>query len=382
MKETLENKKNIDFHIPYCSEKGINEVIEALRSKNIIGLGNYTKKFEEEFAKYYKIKYAFLVTNCTTGLEIALKALGVRKDDEVILPDFTFSSDIAVIRNCGAIPSLVDIEADTGNIDIKKLDKAISNKTKVIMPTHYASQPCDMERILEIAKKHNINVIEDCAQAVDVEYKGKFLGSFGDIGVYSFHGTKNITSGQGGMIITNSKRLASKIEKLRDLGTNRPEFLRGEVEFYEMIMDGYNAVLPEYCAAFLLENFRRRDKIKKVRKEIAEFYLKELKNVKRIKLPKEFENCEKDWHSFFILVDQEKRNDFIKALKKEGVNASAHYLPLHKHRIMKEKFKDEDFKRSNKFANSIVRLPIHLNLNKDDIKYVVNTVKKVANDLL
>lgn len=382
MKETLESKKNIAFHIPFYDGDEINRVIEALKSKNIVGMGEFTKKLEEEFANHHKVKYAFLVTSCTMGLEIALKALGVKKDDEVIIPDFTFCSDVAVIRNCGANPILVDVEPNTGNLDIKQLKKAISDTTKVIMPTHYASQPCDMEKIIDIAKKQGIHIVEDCAQAVDVKYKGKFLGSFGDIGVYSFHGTKNITSGQGGMIVTNNKILASKIEKLRDSGTNRQDFLRGEVKFYEMVMDGYNAILPEYCAAFLLENFKKREKIKNARKELAEFYLKELKDVRGINLPKEFKNCERNQHIFFILVDREKRDDFIKELKKEGINASAHYLPLHKHKIMEGKFKDKDFKNSNKFADSIVRLPLYPDLSKDEASYVVNAVKKVASDLM
>ena len=345
-------------------QKTINNVLDGCQ----FILGENVKKFEQEFAKFIGVKYAIGVGNGTDALYLALRTCGVSKNNEVILPVNTFIATAEAITLNGAKPVFVDIDAKTYNIDLQKMEKAITKKTKAIIPVHLYGQPADMSPILKIAKKYKLWIIEDCAQSHGAKYKNKMVGSIGDIGCFSFFPGKNLGAyGDAGIITTNNKNLAQKIYRLRN---------HGRLEKYKHTTEGINSRLDEIQAAILRVKLRYLKKWNKARQKNAKIYDKFFKNINDIITPQIVKNSKSVY--YFYVIRLKNRKKIQKRLKEKGVSTGIHYpIPLHLQPAYKYLgYKKRDFPRVEKISNEILSLPIYPELTEKQIKFIVNIIKK------
>ncbi|MCM8786990.1 MAG: DegT/DnrJ/EryC1/StrS family aminotransferase [Candidatus Omnitrophica bacterium] len=347
-------------------EKEIVSVIKKVLNKGQYILGDEVKNFEKEFAKYLNIKYSVGLASGTDALKIALKSLGLSPEDEVILPANVYPTAFGV-REAGVKIKLVDVNLDTYNLDLNLLEKTITEKTKAVIIVHLYGQPADLDSILSIAKKYNLFVIEDCAQAHGAEYKGKKVGTFGDVGCFSFYPTKPLGAyGDGGMIVTNNKRIFEKTLALR---------MYGEKKRYQSVTFGYNSRIDEIQAAILRIKLKYLNRWNKERRKKAILYKKELKKIREIKVPLEIKHSEGVYHLFVIRA--KKRNDLKRYLEKKGIITGIHYpLPIH----LVESFrylgyKNGDFPVSEKLSAEVLSLPLYAEINSEKIKYVTEEIK-------
>lgn len=353
---------------------------EAMKNQQLSGDGPFTKKCHEWFEKNTGTKKALLTTSCTHALEMAAVLLDIKEGDEVIMPSYTFVSTANAFVLRGAKIVFVDIRPDTMNIDETKIEKAITKKTKVIVPVHYAGVACEMDSIMEIAKKHNIFVVEDAAQGITSTYKGKVLGTIGDLGTYSFHDTKNITSGEGGVLLINNEKFKERAEIIREKGTNRSQFFRGEIDKYGWQDIGSSYLPSELNAALLYAQLENIDKIQEKRLYIWDKYyelLKDLEEKQFLELPKIPKTCNHNAHIFFIKCkDINQRTNLINYLKENQVYSVFHYVPLHSSYAGKQfgEMQGEDI-YTTKESERILRLPLHYNISNDDIEKVVSLIK-------
>jgi dTDP-4-amino-4,6-dideoxygalactose transaminase len=378
----------LPFSQPFIGNKEIEEVVSTLRS-GWITTGPKAQEFERKFSEYVDSKYAVAVNSCTAALHLALEALGIDKNDEVITTTFTFASTVNVIIYQNAKPVLVDIKEDTYNIDPDKISEAITSKTKAIIPVHYGGQPCDMDLILKIAKENNVAVIEDAAHAVGSEFKGKKIGSISDITCFSFYPTKNITTIEGGMITTNSKELAEKTRILSLHGMSRDAWKRYSSNgswFYEIEYPGYKYNMTDIQASLGLVQLERIDDFYRIREKQAEIYLKAFKNTPEIITPKISKNVKHTWHLFPIQLNLDllkiDRARFIEALKAENIGSSVHFIPVHLHPFYAKTFgfKKGDFPVAEKVYNRIVSLPIYPKMTAKDVNDVILAVRKILDN--
>ena len=372
----------IPFNISYLTGKELEYMQESLESRNIIGNGSFTKKCEKLMEKIFRAKKILLTGSCTDALEMASLLANLETDDEVIVPSFTFVSTANAFILRGAKPVFIDIREDTLNMDEMMIEDKITDKTKAIFPVHYAGVSCEMDTIMDIAKRHNLFVIEDAAQGVYATYKGRYLGAIGHLGAYSFHGTKNYTCGEGGALVINDESLIERAEILREKGTNRSKFLRGEIDKYTWVEVGSSFLLSDVLAAFLYAQLENLDEINKKRKAIFDFYyenLKELENVGELRLPIIPDECEINYHLFYILLhSEEKRNYLMDELKSTGIQAVFHYVPLHNSPMgMKFGYKDGDLPITESISGCLLRLPFYADLGLDEQKFIVNMIKKI-----
>ncbi|GAB6189236.1 dTDP-4-amino-4,6-dideoxygalactose transaminase [Marinitoga arctica] len=369
----------IYFNKIYYSSKELEYMNQAIMSSKISGDGSFTKRVQELMEKKFKAKKVLLTTSASTALDMSAILLDIKENDEVIMPSFTFVSSANAILLRGAKPIFVDINPDNLNIDIDKIEEKINSKTKVIMPVHYAGYSCDMDKLLNIAKKYSLKIIEDAAQAVNAKYKSKYLGTIGDIGCYSFHETKNYTCGEGGAIVLNDDSLIERAEIIREKGTNRSKFFRGEIDKYTWVDIGSSFVISDILAAFLLAQLERMDEILEKRKKIFNMYFERLKPLEEkglIKLPRIPEYSSSNYHIFYILLNSNKdRNRLMDNLKNKGIQAIFHYIPLHES-PMGEKlgYKKGDFPVTEIISENILRLPLHLHLTEEEIDYIINSI--------
>jgi len=364
--------KFLDLKLQYKSiKKEIDNTIKkVLDSSRFIG-GIEVKNFEKEIANFCKVKYAISVNSGTDALFLSLKALGIDSGDEVITTPFTFISTAEVITNLGARPIFVDIEPKTFNIDSSKIEKAITKKTKAIIPVHLFGQIANIKEIIKIAKKHKLFVIEDAAQAIGTEYKNKKAGSFGDTGCFSFFPSKNLAAyGDGGMIVTNSKRVAERIRLLKNHGSSKKE------KYMNLIL-GTNSRLDTIQAAILRIKLKHLDKWNRKRRENAKYYNKELKDVREITAPIIIPDQIHIFHQYTIRVNNKVRNKLIKYLNKNNVPTMIYYsLPLHLQPAFKYLgHKKGDFPEAEKISKEVLSLPIYPELSRKEQLFIVKKVK-------
>ena len=371
-------KNYINFNLP---SSGLNEIINLKKlsaAKHYSSNGHFTNKCTNWLIKNLKPKDALLVHSCTAALEICAILLDIKRGDEIIMPSYTFVSTANAFVLRGGRPVFVDIDPNTCNIDPSKIKQAISKKTKAIVVVHYAGVSCDMDPILKIAKQHKLYVIEDAAQAILSTYKGKPLGSIGDLATLSFHETKNIHCGEGGALLINNPKFIKRAKIIRDKGTNRDLFNQNMVKKYTWVDYGSSYGLSEINAAFLYSQIKQAKKIIKKRIEIFNKYHKELKSLEIKKLitrPKIPSYAKCNGHMYYILVKNNKRDKLIKHLQQKKINTVFHYIPLHSSPFGKLKATTKSTMRNtNAIANTLLRLPMHQSLNNSDIKIITNKI--------
>lgn len=367
----------INFNIPPYVGKEKEYVTKAIDNKKICGDGEFTKKCNEWF--FNKINSnVLLTTSGTDSLEMAAILAGIEQGDEVIMPSYTFSSTANAFILRGAKIVFVDIRPDTMNIDEKLIEEAITSKTKAIVPVHYAGVSCEMDKIMKIAKKYNLKVIEDAAQGVMSKYKGKYLGTIGDIGCYSFHETKNYSMGEGGGIIIKDPKVFERGEIIREKGTDRSRFLRGQVDKYTWVDTGSSYLPSDINAAHLFAQLEVAEKINNDRLNSWNLYYKNLEDVKEIELPYIPEECEHNAHMFYIKTKNiEERTELTKFLKEKGIMTAFHYIPLHSAPagIKYGRFNGTD-KYTTKESERLLRLPMYYGLTEKEIKLVCDQIKE------
>ena len=370
----------ICFNVPPFTGKEMDYIKNCVESQKICGDGQYTKKCNEWLEKNTGVKKALLTTSCTHATEMAALLAGIKEGDEVIMPSYTFVStaDAFVLRGAKAV--FVDIRPDTMNIDETKIENAITDKTKAIVPVHYAGVSCEMDTIMDIAKRHNLFVIEDAAQGIMSKYKGKALGSIGDFGCYSFHETKNYSMGEGGAILFKDDRFVEQAEIIREKGTDRSKFFRGQVDKYRWVSYGSSYLPSDMNAAYLYAQLEMADEINNYRLNIWNTYyegLKDLADEGIIDIPTVPEGCVHNAHMFYIKAkDYEERTKLIAHLKDNDILSVFHYIPLHTAPAGQKfgEFRGED-KYTTKESERLTRLPLYYGLTKDQNEFIIDKVR-------
>ena len=355
-------------------------VLQALESEALGGNGRIGAQLQARLQSMMGARHAMPTTSCSHALELAAMALRLGTGDEVIMPSFTFVTTASSVVRQGARPIFVDIDEATFNIDPAQIEAHITPRTRAIMCTHYAGQGCDMDRIMDIAHRHNLYVIEDAAQGLGAKYAGRPLGTFGDAGCFSFHVTKNIVCGEGGAFVTNDEHIASRAEIMREKGTNRAKFLRGEVDKYTWVDIGSSFVPSDLLAAIVLAQLSKMDEIHQLRQAAWERYQEGLQDLARrglITLPYIAPQAEINWHIYAIrVVDMAWRDHVLAELKRRQIGATFHYIPLHSSPYAQEQwgYKAEDLPITERVSASLVRLPLFPDLSRDDQDYVIESL--------
>ncbi|MCI6331129.1 MAG: dTDP-4-amino-4,6-dideoxygalactose transaminase [Lachnospiraceae bacterium] len=371
----------IPFNKPPYIGKESEYVIDAVNKGHISGDGEYTKKCAKNLEELSGTKKALLTTSCTHATEMAALLSDIKPGDEVIMPSYTFVStaDAFVLR--GATPVFVDIRPDTMNIDETLIEDAITPKTKAIVPVHYAGVGCEMDTIMDIARRHNLTVIEDAAQAIASTYKGKALGTFGDFGCYSFHETKNISMGEGGALLIQNEDLIEPAEIIREKGTNRAKFFRGQIDKYTWVNYGSSYLPSDMNAAYLWAQLENIDIIQKKRLSVWNRYregLSELEKKEYIEFGVIPDECTNNAHMFYIKVsDLETRTELISYLKENGIMAVFHYVPLHSAPAGRKfgRFNGED-RYTTKESERLMRLPLFYSITDEEVDFIIEIVKE------
>lgn len=354
---------------PIIGEEEKKAVIGVLNS-GMLASGPKVKEFEKRFAKYVGVKYAVATSSGTTALHLALLSLGIGRGDEVIVPSFSFIATANAILFCGAKPVFCDIDPKTYNIDTNKIEKLITKRTKAILPVHLYGQPADFKPIMEIAEKHNLYVIGDAAQAHGAEYYGGKIGSFGDVECFSFYPTKNMTTGEGGMITTNSEEIAEIARSLGNHGRRKTQW------GYEHVRLGYNYRMTDIEAAIGIEQLKKLDKLNDARRRNAMFYDEELEGFEGIIIPYVMENVKHVYHQYTIRVDRKKRERLIEVFKKKGIGYGVYYpKPLHFYPHLR-KFAHTDLENSEKVSEEVISIPVHPGLREDDLVLIVDAIRE------
>jgi dTDP-4-amino-4,6-dideoxygalactose transaminase len=369
---------HIPFNKPFLSGNETKYIEQAVKSGKISGDGLFTKKCHQFFEEKYSFKKVLLTTSCTDALEMAAILLNIKEGDEVIAPSYSFVSTVNAFVLRGAKIVFADSEALTPNIDVAKIEALITPKTKAIVPIHYAGIACDMDAIMDIAKRYNLFVVEDAAQAIDSYYKGKPLGSIGHLASFSFHETKNIISGEGGMLVINDEQFMKRAEIIREKGTNRSAFFRGEVDKYNWVDIGSSFLPSDIIAAFLFAQLENIEAIQAKRKLSWEAYfdgLLPLQNEGKIRLPFIPEYATNNAHIFYIVCNTIKdRIGLIEHLKKKDINAVFHYLSLHNSPFYKDKHDGRMLAESDHYSDCLIRLPMYFELISEEIIMVIKGI--------
>lgn len=371
----------IKFNVPPVTGKELEYITEAINNEKICGDGVFTKKCNEWMEKKFNANKVLLTTSCTHATEMAALLLDIQPGDEVIMPAYTFVSTADAFVMRGATAVFVDIRPDTMNIDENLIEDAITEKTKAIVPVHYAGVSCEMDTIMVIAKQHNLAVVEDAAQGVMATYKGKALGTIGDFGCYSFHETKNYSMGEGGAILIRNEKYIEPAEIIREKGTNRSKFFRGQIDKYTWVEAGSSYLPSDMNAAYLWAQLEMAEEINKKRIGIWNAYysnLKELADKGYIELPYIPEYCTHNAHMFYIKAKNiEERTRLIDYLKKKEVMAVFHYIPLHTAPAGQKygRFVGKD-KYTTSESEKLVRLPLYYGLELSQVNYISDCIKE------
>jgi dTDP-4-amino-4,6-dideoxygalactose transaminase len=369
----------VDFNRPTLTGREFEYISQAIENAHISGDGQFTKKCHALLEAELGVPKVLLTTSCTHALEMAALLLEVQPGDEVVIPSFTFVSTVNAFVLRGARPVFLDVRADTLNLDESKLEAAIGPRTRAVVPVHYAGVGCEMDAIMEIANRHKIAVVEDNAHGLFGKYKGRYLGTFGALAAQSFHETKNFTSGEGGALLINDLSLVERAEILREKGTNRSRFFRGQVDKYTWVDLGSSYLPSDILAAFLFAQLEHRLQIQEHRKQVWEFYNQHLKDwaeKRGVQLPTVPVYTEQSYHMFYLLMPNlDLRQRFIAYLRERGIYTVFHYLPLHLS-DMGRKFggRPGDCPVTERISDQLVRLPFHNQLTHSDLEQVVEAI--------
>ena len=375
----------IKFNVPPYIEGTDKYVLEVMKSGEIAGDNKYTKLDEEILAKKFNSPKIHLTTSGTSALEMACMLVDIGPGDEVILPSFTFSSTANAIVNFGGVPVFVDINPKTMNIDETQIEAAITPKTKAIMVVHYAGVGCKMEVICDIAKRHNLYLLEDAAQVVNATYKGQYLGTFGDVGCYSFHETKNYSMGEGGAVSINNPKLIDRSDIIREKGTNRTQYFNGQVDKYTWVDKGSSYLPSDILAAYLYPQLLIMDEMREDRVDSFNYYkelLRPLEEDGKIDLPYIPEDVVHNAHMFYVKTkDLDERCALQTFLREKGIGTAFHYVPLHSapeglkvgRMFGEDKYTTKEFER-------LLRMPMYYKLGRDNVKYVCDSIKEFYKD--
>ena len=382
MKKDFFKDSQIKFpaYEPWISKED-EKIINKTLKQTMLTLGPQLEKFENDFCKYSKAKYAVAVSNCTAALHLSLKALGIKENDEVIIPDLTFVADANAVLACNAKPVVADINKENFFFSISNVKKNISKKTKAIIPVHIYGQVCNIEEILDLAKDNNLKVIEDCAHAVGTFHKSKHVGTIGNTGCFSFYPTKNITTAEGGMVTTNSKEIAEKIRQLRSHGMTKSLKNRYSSEFpwvFDIVEPGYNYRLDEIRSALGITQLKRIKKINELRKKASLYYHKNLQNIPGIILPDMVSDRSHSYHLYTIRVTKPfklSRNQLYKKLKDNGIRTTVYWMPIHEYAAFRKFSKKSNIVNTTKIYNEILALPLFPNISKKHQDAVIKVIK-------
>jgi len=384
MKKIMKNdafndvKIKVPFVVPEITSEDKKVILSTL-NQNLLTNGPKLREFEKKIAKFCGSRYAIGVSNATAALHLSLTALQIKTGDEVIIPDLTFAATANSVLFTGATPVIVDINEDDFNISVESIKKSITKKTKAIIPVHFAGNPCNMNIIKSIAKKHDLRIIEDCAHAIGGKIGKKHVGTFGDAGCFSFYPTKNLTTFEGGMVITNSKKISDSIKSLRNHGITKSlqdRFTKGKPWEYDIIVPGYNYRLDEIRAALGISQLERINKNNLKRKQAFLYYNSKLKNKDSIITPKISKNTTHSCHLYVLRIQKNKklsRNNMFQKLLKNGVRSSVHYKPLHQFTAYKKNAKVlVKLTNSKKIFEEIISLPLYPQITKKQQNLVID----------
>jgi len=378
----------VPFNKPFLTGKETQYISEAVISGKISGNGIFTKKCHEFFQKKYGFKKCLLTTSCTDALEMAALLLNIREGDEVIMPSYTFVSTANPFVLRGATIVFADSMQSNPNIDADKIEALITLKTKAIVVVHYAGIACNMDKIMALAHKHNLFVVEDAAQAINSFYTGsdgvkKPLGSIGHLAAFSFHETKNIIAGEGGMLVVNDEQFLKRSEIIWEKGTNRSAFFRGEIDKYGWVDVGSSFLPSEIVAAFFYAQLEHLDEIQSKRIELWNLYYEQLKPLTEkglIQLPDLPVYACNNAHIFYILFpDVEKRNECIRHLKENNILSVFHYLSLHKSPFFNQKHDERELMETDRYSETLLRLPMYYELEESWVKRICDLIKECCN---
>lgn len=368
----------IPFNKPYFTGNEISFINETFVNKRISGDGEFTKKCHQFFEKKYGFKKVLLTTSCTDALEMAAILLDIKEGDEVIMPSYTFVSTANPFALRGAKIIFIDSQESNPNMDVNDLEKLITPKTKVIVPVHYAGIACNMDEIMAIANKNNIYVVEDAAQCIDSYYKDRPIGSIGHLAAFSFHETKNIVSGEGGMLVINDVQFIERAEIIREKGTNRSQFFRGEIDKYGWVDIGSSFLPSDMIAAFLYAQCLSIDNIQNKRKSLWNLYYIKLKNLsdcKLVEIPNLPDFATNNGHIFYVVCkDLNERTELIYELKKNKISSVFHYLSLHKSDYYLSKHDGRELPNSDKYTDCLLRLPLFYELDEQSINLICDVI--------
>ncbi len=377
------NKYEIPFNKPFLTGKELTYIEEAVHSGKISGDGIFTKKCHNFFEEKYSVKKALMTTSCTDALELAALLCNIQPGDEVIMPSYTFVSTANAFVLRGAKIRFVDSLPNHPNVDVSQIEPLINRNTKVIVPMHYAGVACDIDAVMGLANRYNLYVVEDAAQAIDSYYKDQPLGTIGHFGTFSFHETKNIISGEGGLLAINDDDFVLRAEILREKGTNRSSFFRGEVDKYGWVDIGSSFLPSEVISAFLYAQLENLKQIQKRRIEIWNLYDQGLSNLEANgKLTRSilFDYATNNAHMFFILLENvATRDKLIAYLKSKGILAVFHYQSLHKSPYFIEKHDGRDLPNADAYSDNLLRLPLYFELNDVQVLRIINSIKDFFN---
>ncbi len=376
----------IPFHKPYITDDEVEQVLDTVRS-GWLTMGPKTFLFEREFSRYTGAPHSVAVSSGTAALHLALRAIGLGPGDEVIVPTMTFTATAEVVCYFDALPVLADIERDTGNIDVSAIERAITPRTRAVIPVHYGGQPCDMDGIMDIARRHNIYVIEDAAHCPPAWYKGKSVGTIGDMTCFSFYATKPLAAGEGGMVTTGNAEWAEKIKILRLHGISKDAWKRystGGSWYYEVTEAGYKYNMTDIQAALGISQLRKLDKMWERRRRIAERYTEGFSGSEAFAPLSMRSDRVSSYHLYVLRVNPEvhdtDRAGFIEELGKRGIGTSVHFIPLHRHPFYRDNFgcESKDFPEAERLYERIISLPIYPGMSDAEIDYVIENVKDVS----
>jgi len=374
------NFLHIPFNRPFFSGNELEFIQQAIKNSKLSGDGIFTKRCHDLLESVLGVSRVLLTTSCTHALEMAALLLDIKPGDEVIVPSFTFPSTVNAFVLRGARPVFIDIRADTLNLDEKLLERLITPRTRGILVVHYAGVGCEMDAILEVADRHGLPVIEDSAHGLFGKYKGKYLGTFGCLATLSFHETKNFTCGEGGALLINDPRYIERAEIIREKGTNRSRFFRGELEKYTWVDVGSSYLPSDILAAFLYAQLEAREMIQSQRKRVWEYYFEHLKSWARnsgVQVPYVPTYCEQSYYMFYLLLPSlEERQAMIAHLKARQISSVFHYLPLHLS-IMGRRFggREDDCPVTAHISDRVLRLPFYNDLTEADQARVIDAIR-------
>ncbi|MFV9510481.1 UDP-4-amino-4,6-dideoxy-N-acetyl-beta-L-altrosamine transaminase [Tepidibacillus sp. LV47] len=378
-------EKKIPYALPWIEEEEIEEVVAALRS-NWLSKGPRTVEFEKQFANYVGTKFAVALNSATAGLHLSQLAAGIGPGDEVITTPYTFVATANTILHTGAKPVFVDIDPVTMNMDPSLIESKITNKTKAIIPVHFAGYPVDMDLVMEIARKYNLYVIEDAAHAVYSMYKGRMVGSIGDLTNFSFYATKNLVTGEGGMVTTNNEELADKIRVMSLHGMSKNAWNRYSDKgswFYEVEYPGFKYNMTDIQAALGLVQLKKLEKLQQIREQYAMMYNEALKEIEGIILPYFDDVNRHAWHLYVIRLKENyftiDRAQFIEELKERGIGTSVHFIPVHLHPYyQKLGFKYGDYPLAEKAYEAAISIPLYPKMTKEEVQRVIEAIFDIA----